>query len=322
MWDNNPHGGGIAYIDGEEVKVFKTLKKSEFINAYFNIAKDFGMRDMLVHTRIKTHGDICIDNVHPFQVNENTFMAHNGTIDEATPPVKHSEKSDTNWFVEHFMSHFDVTALDDNHFIDMLGNFIGGGPMETHQWYGNKLVFLTADKRTKKDSYVVNEHLGQSPGKGIWFSNGSFEPRTKKTWGTKKKKSGNKSSQTTITQPMIFDPVDDDWYVEEDMCFFNDMDDFEVQSEIQYMETYWKPEYREFCEVGLETIDAIQDAMGITCVSIDGFICMDCSEKVSFSQYKCNKDCKALEQRELWLKDNAPRTLQTKTTKTKNKSKK
>ena len=97
------------------------------------------------------------------QVNENTFMAHNGTIDEATPPVKHSEKSDTNWFVEHFMSHFDVTALDDNHFIDMLGNFIGGGPMETHQWYGNKLVFLTADKRTKKDSYVVNEHLGQSP---------------------------------------------------------------------------------------------------------------------------------------------------------------
>ena len=64
--------------------------------------------------------------------------------------------------------------------------------METHQWYGNKLVFLTADKRTKKDSYVVNEHLGQSPGKGIWFSNGSYEPRKKTTWGTKKKKSGNK----------------------------------------------------------------------------------------------------------------------------------
>ena len=35
---------------------------------------------------------------------------------------------------------------------------------------------------------------------------------------------------------MIFDPVDDDWYTEEDMCFFNDMDDFEVQSEI----SIWK----------------------------------------------------------------------------------
>jgi len=325
MWDNNPHGGGIAYIDGEEVKVFKSLKKSEFINAYFNISKEFGSRDMLVHTRIRTHGDICIDNVHPFQVNENTFMAHNGTIDEATPPEKFSEKSDTNWFVEHFMSHVDVTALDDPHFIDMLGNFIGGGPMELYQWYGNKLVFLTADKRTKNDSYVINSHLGQSPGKGIWFSNGSYEDKKSKSWNNKKKSGNKKSSQTTMHQPVIFDPVDDDWYTADDdgcLVSFDSSYDFVTESEINYMETYWKPEYTEFTEVGLTTIDEIQDAVGITCVDTDGFICLDCAEKVSLAQYKCTKGCKALEQRELWLKDNAPSVLHTKTSKTKSQSKK
>jgi len=305
MWDNNPHGGGIAYIDGDEVKVFKTLDKSEFINAYFNIAKEFGERDMLVHTRIKTHGDICIDNVHPFQVNENTFMAHNGTIDEATPPSKFSEKSDTNWFVEHFMSHFDITALDDPHFIDMLGNFIGGGPMEKHQWYGNKLVFLTADKRTKKDSYVVNAHLGQSPGKGIWFSNGSFEPKTTKIWSNKKSKSKSSSPQTTFTQPTMWDADNDVWFDDFDSCDISFME----QSKIQYMKSYWNEEFNEFSEVGLDTLIDIEDAVGITCVDHDGFICYDCGEKVTLSNYKCTQGCKALEKRELWFKDNAPSYL-------------
>lgn len=314
MWDNNPHGGGIAYIDGEEVKVFKSLKKSEFINAYFNIAKDFGNRDMLVHTRIKTHGDICIDNVHPFQVNENTFMAHNGTIDEATPPVKFSEKSDTNWFVEHFMSHFDVTGLDDPHFIDMLGNFIGGGPMDKHLWYGNKLVFLTADKRTKKDSYVVNAHLGETPQGGIWFSNGSYEPKTKKTWTNKKSKS--KSPQTTIHQPPIFNVIDDDWYMD-DACYINEMADYETASEISYMQSYWTEEYNEFLELGLQTLKEIEDAYQVTCVDHDGYICLDCSEKVSATQYKCTKDCMALTAREVWLKENAPSIIKSKTSKTK-----
>ena len=317
MWDNNPHGGGIAYIDADEVKVFKTLKKSEFINAYFNIAKEFGKRDMLVHTRIKTHGDICIDNVHPFQVNENTFMAHNGTIDEATPPAKFSEKSDTNWFVEHFMSHFDVTALDDPHFIDMLGNFIGGGPMEHIQWYGNKLVFLTADKRTKKDSYVVNEHLGNSPGKGIWFSNTSWEPKTTKIWTGKKSKS---KSNKPVQQQIVC--VDDDWY---EMDLTSDLTSFrevELEAEKQYMQSYWAEEYSQFVEVGLTDLYEIENAYAVTCVDIDGFICIDCAEPVSLNQYKCTKDCNALTQRELWLKDNAPSILKTKTTKTKSKSKK
>lgn len=173
MWNRNSHGAGIGYIDeNNKVQIEKAMKLKEYKKLYKEISSEYSNRDMLLHFRIATLGSVCLENTHPFRVNKNTIMAHNGMLPEFFEPTGKAKKldlSDTRYFVDYFMKYVDIKSLDDPAFIMQLGRIIDS------ENYANKLVFLTSDTRLKFDSYIVGEQHGEYDKKtGIWFSNSSY----------------------------------------------------------------------------------------------------------------------------------------------------
>ena len=170
MWSSNPDGGGIAYIEDGKVKTYKSMKLKKFRSNFFRILDEFGDSDILVHTRIATHGSVCIPNVHPFPIMqdgkelENLVFAHNGILPSPFIPPAKLDISDTRYINEVLFNGTDFdSVLDDSRWREMIGDIIGY----------NKLVFLSANPAHKQESYVINAHLGEYDGK-VWYSNSSY----------------------------------------------------------------------------------------------------------------------------------------------------
>lgn len=173
MWSTNSDGGGIAYIENEEVVVYKTMKLKSFLKKFKSVVKSHGGNDILMHMRIKTHGDVCIENTHPFSIKQDNkvckdmVFAHNGilpTVFQTTAKDLDSDGiqlSDTRRFNELFWSNFDIRALDVPGTIEMVEELIG---------YGNKFVVLNANPAMKKQTYIVNAGRGTYDS-GVWYSN-------------------------------------------------------------------------------------------------------------------------------------------------------
>tara|TARA_B100000029_G_scaffold105146_1_gene95772 strand:+ start:513 stop:1724 length:1212 start_codon:yes stop_codon:yes gene_type:complete len=173
MWQTNPDGGGIAFIKDGAIKVKKTLKLKTFLKWFKEIVKEHGSNDILVHMRVKTHGDVCKQNVHPFNVIQDgkplkdMVFAHNGILPSAFLTTEKDRDtdgiqiSDTRRFNELFWGNFDIRALDDPRVIDVIEELIG---------WGNKLVVLNANPALKHQTYVINSGRGVYKD-ACWFSN-------------------------------------------------------------------------------------------------------------------------------------------------------
>lgn len=74
----NRDGWGIMYcIDGE----VRTVKGTEVNELVRECAKLDEKQEAFVHLRMRTHGTISEDNIHPFQIGKTgVYMMHNGTI--------------------------------------------------------------------------------------------------------------------------------------------------------------------------------------------------------------------------------------------------
>jgi glutamine amidotransferase len=159
LWDKNPEGGGFAYInDDGEVVTEKFMKFKDFWSKFTNIRSSLEDRDYLLHMRIATHGTVDLDNVHPFQVDEHTVVAHNGII-RGVPDYKDG-RSDTRVFIDEVLPGMPEDWLDNPYLFDMVQEWIG--------W--SKLAFLTTNPALKKDFYILNERKGTYKDK-MWFSN-------------------------------------------------------------------------------------------------------------------------------------------------------
>jgi len=175
MWQHNSDGAGIAWIDEGKVRVFKTMKLKPFLKKFEEVQKTYGDSDILVHMRIATHGSVCMDNNHPFNVDTQTVFAHNGILPQQFHPPAKRDISDTRYFNETFLQYQKLTALDDSRYIDHLGSVIGSF---------NKLVILTANPKLRRDSYIINESSGEWAD-GVWYSNDSYLSYSRKMkWGT------------------------------------------------------------------------------------------------------------------------------------------
>ena len=281
MWTRNPDGGGIAYFVNGEIKVEKDMKRESFIDTVLETQKKYGNRDILVHMRIATHGAVCIDNTHPFEVNKNTVMAHNGILPEAFIPPAKSELSDTRFFIDYFMKYIPVQKLDDPYFQDMVDEMINQG-------YGNKLVFLTSAK-TKYDTYIIGEHLGVWDG-GVWFSNSSYESRKFVTYNHYRRDTQTIDGVTISDNCEILPIVDDVDLVEES----------EINDWLVYHSDLWLP----FQEVGVYDHKEMKDSF---CVEMtwDGLRCSECGKTVAgIYERMCNSDCKSIEHVIDWVYDN------------------
>ena len=168
MWKRNPDGGGISWIEDGKVQVYKTMKLKDFKKKYKEVCEQHGKHDILIHMRIATHGSVCLDNNHPFYVDPETTFAHNGILPNVFHPSPKSDLSDTRYFNQVFLQHVKPVAFDDPAFCEVVGEMIGSF---------NKMVFLSANKKLRKETYIINEGHGQWV-KGVWYSNTSHIPMT------------------------------------------------------------------------------------------------------------------------------------------------
>lgn len=179
LWQTNSDGGGFAFIDDYgELQVHKTMQFGKFWGQFENARSTWTGRDFLLHMRIATHGKVDISNVHPFQVDEHTVMAHNGIIHGVTPFLdKEDPRSDTLYFVEEVLPRLPETWLDDPFLTDMVQDWVG--------W--SKLMFLTTNPKLEQRVYRLgdwqeHEGLPMSNLNGLSYSKVNTTKKETKTY--------------------------------------------------------------------------------------------------------------------------------------------
>lgn len=161
---NNPDGFGFAIItDDNKIHRFRSMDIEETITAFYDARKRYPKSHAIFHLRITTHGATNIDNCHPFQINDDVVMGHNGML-----PIKDEDgRSDTRIFAEDWLPELGVKNLLDN----------PSGVKELEKFIGySKLAFLNVGDELDKPFYIINERLGHWK-HGVWYSNDSYEER-------------------------------------------------------------------------------------------------------------------------------------------------
>ena len=158
-WENNPHGGGIAWAENGQVNTSKEMKSPEHLyKMYTKIRQDNLTANILIHFRIATHGRINETNCHPFLVNKNLAFIHNGMI-SGEGLTTSNDFSDTYLFNQLFLQQLPKNFTRNEAIINLIASYIGY----------SKLIFLdSSDQWT-----IVNEHLGNWDGEN-WYSNDSY----------------------------------------------------------------------------------------------------------------------------------------------------
>ncbi len=163
----NPQGGGLIafYDEGPQMRmaVRRCVPSWGLLEDIEKFSQD---SEMVIHFRIKTHGDVNLDNCHPFKIElgngEAIYVMHNGVLNVNDSSDK--SKSDT-W-------HFAHTLLEP--ILQKHPELRNSDPF----WYGiedligsNKVVIVDPLYGVR----ILNAHLGDWIGKaGLWVSNKSY----------------------------------------------------------------------------------------------------------------------------------------------------
>jgi len=117
---NNPDGSGIMFNDGKNVIIKKGfMNYNLFLTELYNIDAKYNLfnKDLVLHFRIATQGNINKQNCHPFplssetkdliktSIKTDTGIAHNGIIYFCE--LKASKLSDTQIFIKHYLTELD-----------------------------------------------------------------------------------------------------------------------------------------------------------------------------------------------------------------------
>jgi len=162
---NNPDGFGYAIAIPEEQRILvgHTMNADEAINDFLALKAKYPHGYAMWHARLATHGSMCLDNCHPFQVGKDskTFLAHNGIL-----PTVHekSDRSDTRILAETILPRMGgVTALDDPQMWAVLEEFTAG----------SKVAVLSVNPKAKYQIYLLHEKSGKYDESEVWWSNDS-----------------------------------------------------------------------------------------------------------------------------------------------------
>jgi hypothetical protein len=161
-WLNNDDGAGFCYIDeNKQFVIHKSMTYEGFIDVYKEAVERYGnISDFLIHFRIASKGKTTIDNCHPFIVDKDRVIIHNGTLYNIAID-KGDGRSDTKVFAEDWLSQLPADWEDNKILHLMVEDFISSG---------SKICML---HRTK-GIYIYNEDRGLWTD-GVWYSNKSYE---------------------------------------------------------------------------------------------------------------------------------------------------
>ncbi len=151
---DNPHGWGLVSASAGKLTADKGFGLESLLRAIKRLQGPY-----LIHFRYATHGAVGLANCHPFKVNSDCYMVHNGIL---KVPIVDQRYSDS-W---HFARHFARPYLQTHGYANLVADaehFIGRG---------NKLAFLHSNGVI----LIANEAAGTWRG-GLWYSNDYSFPR-------------------------------------------------------------------------------------------------------------------------------------------------
>lgn len=157
-WNANEDGFGMASIYKGKIVIDKEINS---VKLAYEIYKNAFMTrdkktDVILHFRISTSGKIDIDNCHPFFVNKNFAMCHNGVLSIKTT----EKKNDTRIFIDCILNKLPNDFPYIQAYKNLIQMAIGS----------NKFLFL--DRKGK--CIIFNESLGIQED-GNWYSNSSYK---------------------------------------------------------------------------------------------------------------------------------------------------
>ena len=161
-FENNPDGIGIAYSDGKQIQTVKRMDKPEELYNFYCKVRAKIDTPIMIHARIGTSGGKTLKNVHPFKVNKDLALMHNGVI---SYPLIHKDESDTLHFVRF------VQALKDPETV-LNEASLEYGFLEDLIGFGSKFIFLHTDGRYS----IINESKGHwDDDNDTWYSNDAYK---------------------------------------------------------------------------------------------------------------------------------------------------
>ena len=195
---SNSDGAGVMYSNNGALVIQKILPKSaqDFIEFYHSSIKG---KNCAFHLRMKTHGDIDLENCHPYEVLNQSdhgidlWLMHNGIL--STGNSADISKSDT-W---HYIRDYLRPMLIDNpdfafhpSFADIVGKHIGSS---------NKFVMMDDQGRQA----IINQSSGVFWG-GLWLSN-TYAWSASSSASDKPNKSAKEAKAQAKEKPVKFKPV-------------------------------------------------------------------------------------------------------------------
>lgn len=208
VYNLNSDGIGVMYAENGTINILKFVPKTEKDFVEFFKTNIEG-RNCAWHARMRTHGDIDLENCHPYQVLSQEdgyplYLAHNGVL--STGNAKDTTKSDTWHYIRDFLRpmllknpEFFMTKA----FKKIIGAHIGGG---------NKFIMMDA----YGNSVTINEQAGVEHN-GAWLSNTyawdttgtKHETRSYQSYGGYSK---SRSLTPYSSYGFPFDPYEDEDY--------------------------------------------------------------------------------------------------------------
>ena len=183
---NNPHGFGFAVITPNGIVTGRGMSAKKIIKQFLEVRKEFPSSYAMFHARYATHGVKNEDNCHPFKVDENTYLAHNGILDVEIHAT--DKRSDTRVFAEDTLpSMGGVSALDDDNVWKILSKWA----------MGSKIAIFTLDPKAKATCYIINESSGHWDNEGMWWSNTTYKASN---WYTSYLELPSKASTTALEE--------------------------------------------------------------------------------------------------------------------------
>lgn len=168
---SNPHGMGIMFpaAGGDKVEIFKGVDSDEnfkILMGHYRGARKRG-EPVVMHFRVKTHGEVNKENCHPFRVDRRLALAHNGTLTSILGDLKGDERakevSDSRWFTENILGDLRNPYEDMDRWgvRRMIGEMVGT----------SRVCIMRSDGKM----WTWNSHAGVERKEwNAWFSNHSF----------------------------------------------------------------------------------------------------------------------------------------------------
>ena len=157
----NCDGFGMSASVNNKLFVYKSISiNSDDIIKLYNSVRQVATGDIVLHFRLATHGDISDKLCHPFYVNKDLVMFHNGVIRDSVSGYNRHNKneSDTKAFVNNVLKNFKKGFQNNETIMNMISTSVGGYI---------KLCFLDSTGKTtytSSDKWVEhNEILYSNP---------------------------------------------------------------------------------------------------------------------------------------------------------------